>query len=91
MAVLMTALIPGATQEMIDAMEPLLDDIDGQPGFVIHTNGPVPDGWRVVEVWDSRADFESWFEAHVKPAFPEAGPMPVITFDDLNDVRLAAA
>jgi hypothetical protein len=27
----------------------------------------------------------------VKPAFPEGGPMPVITFDELNDVRLAAA
>ena len=91
MAVLMTALIPGATQEMIDSMEPLLHDIDGQPGFVIHTNGAVPDGWRVVEVWDSQADFEAWFEAYVKPAFSEGGPMPVITFDELNDVRLAAA
>jgi heme-degrading monooxygenase HmoA len=91
MAVLMTALIPGATQEMIDGMEPVLADIPRQKGFVIHTNGPVPDGWRVVEVWDSRADFEAWFEAYVKPAFPEGGAMPVITFDELNDVRLAAA
>jgi heme-degrading monooxygenase HmoA len=91
MAVLMTALIPGATQEMIDGMEPLLGAIRGQKGFVIHTNGPVPDGWRVVEVWDSQADFEAWFEGNVKPAFPEGGPMPLITFDALNDVRVAAA
>jgi heme-degrading monooxygenase HmoA len=89
MAVLMTAHIPGGTQEMIDGMEPLLDEIRGQKGFVIHTNGAVPDGWRVVEVWDSQADFEAWFEANVKPAFPEGGPMPSIKFDQLNEVVTA--
>jgi hypothetical protein len=52
----------------------VLDEIRQQKGFVIHTNGPVPDGWRVVEVWDSQADFEAWFEAYVKPAFPEGAP-----------------
>ena len=41
MAVLMTAEIPGATKEMIDGMQPLLDEIVKQKGFVIHTNGPV--------------------------------------------------
>jgi heme-degrading monooxygenase HmoA len=89
MAVLMTAHIPGGTQEMIDGMEPLLDEIRGQKGFVIHTNGAVPDGWRVVEVWDSQADFEAWFEANVKPAFPEGRPMPSIKFDQLNEVVTA--
>jgi quinol monooxygenase YgiN len=89
MAVLMTAEISGATKEMIDGMRPLLDEIRHQKGFVIHTNGPVPDGWRVVEVWDSQADFEKWFEAYVKPAFSEGGPMPAITFDELNDVVTA--
>jgi quinol monooxygenase YgiN len=89
MAVLMTAQIPGATEEMIDGMRPLLNKIREQKGFVIHTNGPVPDGWRVVEVWDSKADFESWFEAYVKPAFPEGAPAPVIAFDELNDVVTA--
>jgi hypothetical protein len=59
------------------------------PQAPIHTNGPVPDGWRVVEVWDSQADFEAWFDAYVKPAFPEGAPMPVIAFDELNDVVTA--
>jgi heme-degrading monooxygenase HmoA len=86
MAVLMTAQLPGATQEMIDGMAPVLDSLPGQKGFVIHTNGPVPNGWRVVEVWDSQADFEAWFEAYVKPAFPDGAAMPVITFDELNEV-----
>lgn len=43
----------------------------------------------MTEVWDSQADFEWWFEGNVKPAFPEGGPMPSITFDQLNDVVTA--
>jgi quinol monooxygenase YgiN len=86
MAVLMTAQISGATKEMIDGMRPILDAIRRAKGFIIHTNGPVPGGWRVTEVWESQADFEAWFEASVKPAFPEGGPMPSISFDELNEV-----
>ena len=86
MAVLMTAYIPGATQEMIDGMRPLLDPIRTTKGFTIHANGLVSGGWRVTEVWDSQADFEAWFESHVKAAFPEGGPLPEITFDELNEV-----
>jgi quinol monooxygenase YgiN len=89
MAVLMTAHIPDATQEMIDGMRPILDGIRNEKGFVVHANGPVPGGWRVTEVWDSQADFERWFEGNVKPAFPEGGPMPSITFDQLNEVVTA--
>jgi heme-degrading monooxygenase HmoA len=45
--------------------------------------------WRVTEVWDSQADFERWFEGNVKPAFPEGGALPSITFDELNEVVTA--
>jgi quinol monooxygenase YgiN len=86
MPVLMTAQIPGATKEMIDGMRPLLDLIRRAKGFIIHTNGPVPGGWRVTEVWKSQADFEAWFATSVKPAFPEGGPVPLIAFDELNEV-----
>jgi len=43
----------------------------------------------VVEVWDSRADFNAWFESYVKPEFPERGPGPEITFDELDQVVTA--
>jgi quinol monooxygenase YgiN len=72
MAVLMTAHIPGATQEMMDGMRPLLEQIRATKGFVVHANGPVLGGWRVTEVWDSQAEFEAWLEANVKPAFSGA-------------------
>jgi heme-degrading monooxygenase HmoA len=37
-------------------------------------------------MWDTQADFEAWFESSVKPAFPAGGPMPSISFDELNEV-----
>ncbi|HWE32881.1 MAG TPA: hypothetical protein VG410_05300 [Solirubrobacteraceae bacterium] len=89
MAVLMTAEIPGGTPEMMDGLRPLLEQIRAAKGFVVHANGPVSGGWRVTEVWDSQADFESWFESTVAPAFPEGGPMPSITFDELDEVVTA--
>jgi quinol monooxygenase YgiN len=90
MAVLMTAQLPGATQEMIDGMRPVLDAIRHTKGFVVHANGPVSGGWRVTEVWDSQADFEAWYESSVKPAFPEGAPQPQITIDELNEVLTSA-
>lgn len=89
MAVLVTAHLPFVTKDVIDAMRPVLDEIRHQKGFIIHTNGMEPDGWRVVEVWDSQADFQAWFEAHVRPALPEGTQTPVIAFDELNDVVTA--
>ena len=87
MAVLMTAQLPGGTKEMIDGMTSQLEGaMRSAQGFILHTNGPVAGGWRVTEVWDSQADFEAWFEANVKPAFPEGAPPPAITFGDLNQV-----
>jgi len=90
MAVLMTAELPGATKEMIDGMFAQLKEPQQKAqGFVVHVNGPTLTGWRVTEVWDSQADFESWFDSHVKSAFPEGAPMPSITFDELNAVLTA--
>jgi hypothetical protein len=58
-------------------------------GSILHANGPVAGGWRVIDVCDSESDFEAWFESYVKPAFPEGAPTPSIMFDELNEVLLA--
>lgn len=89
MTVLMTARIPGGTQEMIDQLQPLLEPMRTTKGFRVHTNGQVADGWQVTEVWDSQPEFEEWFEGNVKPNFPPDGPAPEITFVELNDFMTA--
>jgi quinol monooxygenase YgiN len=90
MAVLMTAQLPGGTKEMLDGMTSQLEGpMRSAQGFVLHANGSAPGGWRVTEVWESQADFEAWFESHVKSLFPEGAPAPSITFDQLNNVITA--
>lgn len=41
-------------------------------GLLVHTAGPAPDGWRVVDVWESQEAFEA-FGAHLGPVLEELG------------------
>jgi heme-degrading monooxygenase HmoA len=41
-----------------------------QSGFMMHVAYPSPDGFSVGEVWESRGQFETWFNEHVKPNVP---------------------
>ncbi len=85
MPVLMTADMDGATQEMLEGMNAALDGpMKSAKGFVSHANGPVPGGWRVIEVWDSEDDFNAWFEANVKPILPKDAPMPSVKLEQLH-------
>jgi hypothetical protein len=73
MAVLMIGEVPNLTEEiygsMLDQMKPTML---AAPGFIAHSGGPSPsgDGWRVVEMWDSEADADAWFQTYVKPNLP---------------------
>jgi len=40
-------------------------------GFIAHSGGAHPDGgWRVIELWETEADAQAFFEAHVMPNVP---------------------
>ena len=72
MAVLMIAEVPTLTEEayggMVGQLMPILRAYDG---FISHAAGPNPDGgWRVVEVWESEAQGQKWFDENVKPNLP---------------------
>jgi heme-degrading monooxygenase HmoA len=41
-----------------------------QPGFMLHVAYPSPGGFSVGEVWQSRGQFETWFNESVKPNVP---------------------
>jgi hypothetical protein len=42
------------------------------PGLIFHVAGPSPDGgWRIFDVWDARATFDSFFESKVVPTVAE--------------------
>lgn len=72
MAVLMIGEVPNLTEEvyagMIGQMTPILR---ASQGFISHASGPSPaGGWRVVEIWESEDDAQSWFDENVKPTLP---------------------
>jgi hypothetical protein len=87
MAILMIGEVPGLTEEMyagmIGQLEPVLR---ASKGFVSHAGGPSPDGgWRVLEVWESQADGDAFFENNVKPNLPP-GVVPDRSYRPLHTV-----
>lgn len=72
MPVLMIGEVPNLTEEiyagMVGQMTPLLR---AAKGFISHSGGPSPTGgWRIVEMWESEADGQQWFDENVKPNLP---------------------
>ncbi|MGH8994192.1 MAG: antibiotic biosynthesis monooxygenase family protein [Acidimicrobiia bacterium] len=72
MPVLMIAEVPNLTEEIYGGMVgQLMPLMQVSPGFIAHAGGPSPEGgWRVVEIWESEADAQKWFDDNVKPNLP---------------------
>ena len=71
MAVLITADVPGQTQEKYDRMLAVLTPLIQQAkGFIAHGGGPSGDGFRCFEVWETAEDATQFFAAHVHPNLP---------------------
>lgn len=71
MPILMTAVVPGldaATYDQIaGGVEPKMRSATGFRGHLAYDGD---DGWTVLEVWDSEADWREFFEAHIKDHLP---------------------
>ena len=66
--------LAGVTAEQFDAVNDRIDRVNNPPvGLLFHASGPVEGGWGVIDFWESRAHFESFFGNHVAPAVQAAG------------------
>jgi hypothetical protein len=85
MAVLMIAEVENLTEEMYGGMiGQLMPIMRASQGFIAHSGGPSPKGgWRVIEIWESEADGETWFGNNVKPNLPP-GIHPERTYHPLH-------
>jgi heme-degrading monooxygenase HmoA len=85
MAVLMIGEVPALTEEIYAGMlTQIRPSMQSAKGFIAHSGGPHPDGgWRVVEMWESEADGQEWFEQNVAPNLPP-GIVPNRTFYPLH-------
>ena len=88
MAVLITALVPGQTQEGYDramvALGPLLQEAKG---FIAHGAGMSPEGWRVFEIWETQKEAADFFAKHVHPNLPP-GVTPKRTYLELHKLTV---
>jgi len=87
MAVLVTSELPGADASFAQGAREMgiLDEMAAAPGFVRHLSGVTSSGYRVVEVWESRDAWQSWFDSHVLPMLP---PGVEATMPDMFEIIL---
>jgi heme-degrading monooxygenase HmoA len=85
MSVIMIAEVAGADASFIDPMRAagVLDAMTTYPGFVSHISGATGDGYRVIEVWESREAHQSWVESVILPNMPPGAPPPSTEYFDL--------
>src|SRR5262245_9808465 len=72
MAVLITADVPGQTQEGYDAMLARLEPVlRAAKGFIAHGAGVADGVWRVFEIWETQEDATDFFAKYIHPSLPE--------------------
>jgi hypothetical protein len=68
MSVVVSAVSPGLTAEMYEAVnEQVMPDDELPDGCELHIGGPVEQGWRVITVWESREAFDRFREEKLLP------------------------
>jgi hypothetical protein len=74
MAILVVTEGEGATIEQ-DLLLMKALDLEGSPppGARIRMAGPTADGWRIVTLWDSEADFERFRDERLVPVLTDTG------------------
>jgi hypothetical protein len=88
MAVAVLLDLPGVTPEIYDAVVEEMN-LGGRPpeGATYHVAGPTEGGFRVVDVWESREQFEQFARDHISPLMQKHGAQsrPNITIWDVHN------
>ena len=72
MAILAKVIIDRMDETSYDQLSGYLSKrLKKEPGFIMHVAYPGSAGFYVEEVWQSRAQFERWFNEEVKPNVPQ--------------------
>ena len=71
--------IPGMTEEQYNQMHSVLGPKGlAAPGAIAHLAGPTRDGWYILEVWESKEDYERFEREEVLPLLPPDAPIPAV-------------
>ena len=84
MTVLIRHRAEGMTLAQYDQISPpLLAELEGQPGFVLHVAFEDSQGFCVAEIWDSQEQHDSYFNAKVVPNVPAEITQEVVQIHNL--------
>jgi hypothetical protein len=62
------------TQEQYEAINAEMGVEDNPPeGLILHSAGPVPGGWNIVDFWETRGHFDRFQEDRLGPAVEALG------------------
>jgi len=68
MAILVLAHDPNGSPEEAARWESLLGDkVRNAPGFIFHATYAADGGYQIVNSWETREDFQNFYENEVKP------------------------
>jgi hypothetical protein len=84
MAVLVIAQVPDSGVEDRNQWRERNKVLKEQPGFLFQGDGPRDSGWLVVSAWESRKDFDRYFDTHVRPYLPEG---VAVTPPDIHELE----
>jgi hypothetical protein len=74
MATGMLLEMKGLDQKRYERINEILNLYQDAPkGLIMHCAGPMPGGWRVFDIWESRERFDQFHKQRLERAFKEAG------------------
>ncbi len=74
MAVGIRIKLPGVNVEEFERVDAAIDVRGNHPeGLIFSASGPVEGGWRVIDVWESRAHFDAFAAERIGPAAAATG------------------
>jgi hypothetical protein len=88
MPVAMMVENPNVTKELYDKVREHLG-MEGPAGGIFHAAGEGPNGWRVIELWESEEDAFRFLKERLKPAWDAVGvtgPPPQPQFWQVHNV-----
>lgn len=89
MPVLVVIEIPGGSSDLDDVLTDAWGTVSRPPeGNLLRMGGPMDGGWRVVSLWKSRHQFETFLEERLHLSLQDTGGgQPVVTFWDIEKVH----
>ena len=86
MAILISTTVKNQTAEGYDEISKFLHEvIRKSPGFILHCAYAAEGEWKVLEVWNTKADADAFFAKNVAPNLPK-GIVPKRVYQELHSV-----